>query len=313
MQLSSRGTVRFPDGARESVYRNPAEIVTACRAEEVLPALRRIEQAVNAGNHAAGFLSYEASSAFDPAFEVHAPGTLPLLWFGLYAEAEIEDIREDGAGEFRLGGWNPLVSEDEYEQAIRRIHERIAAGDTYQVNYTFPMRASFQGDALAWFRQLCASQGRGPFAYVDTGRFKVLSASPEIFFALNGSKLMTRPMKGTSRRGLWPERDIELAGQLRESSKEQAENVMIVDLLRNDMGRISETNSVVVDRLFDVEQYETVWQMTSTITSRTEASICELLTALFPSGSVTGAPKIETMKIIRALEPHPRGSILRSG
>ncbi len=303
---SAPGSVQIHFEGNAYSFNTPRRIITAHSLEEVRPALDAVESAVQTGAWAAGFLAYEAGPAFDPALTAHAPGDFPLVWFGLYDTPSSEEI-PDSSGAYTVGAWEPLVSQGDYGLAIERIHEHLAAGDTYQVNYTFPMTASFQGDAQAWFRQLCAAQGQGYFAYVDTGRFKVLSASPELFFSLDGSDLVTRPMKGTCRRGRWPDEDRARAEQLLATEKERAENLMIVDLLRNDMGRISETGSVTVPRLFEAERYETLWQMTSTVTARSQAAMPDILAALFPSGSVTGAPKAETMKIIRQLEPHPRG------
>ncbi len=300
-------TARFFGQTRTRFFARPRETVVASALGEVLPALGRIERALAEGRWAAGFLAYEAAGAFEPALATHAPADLPLLCFGIYDEPQAKAEPPASDGDCEIGPWQARVSEAAYKEAVGQIREHIAAGDTYQVNYTFPLYASFRGDAWTWFQRLRANQGGGYHAYLDLGRFKVLSASPELFFRLEGRELTTRPMKGTRPRGLWPERDAELAAELRASDKECAENVMIVDLLRNDMGRISETGSVEVPKLFEAERYETVWQMTSTITSRTQAGFTELLTALFPSGSVTGAPKIETMKIIRQLEPYPRG------
>jgi len=281
--------------------------VSARELEHVLPCLRRVEAAVTDGLYAAGFIAYEAAPAFNEDLATHPPTELPLIWFGLFEDMEVSQPGCMTAQEFSVGAWTAAVNRPQYLAAIRRIRELIAAGDTYQVNYTFPMHAPFEGDAASWFRCLCRAQQCDYAALVDTGRFTVLSASPELFFRLDGDALETRPMKGTRPRGRWIEEDRERAGELAASEKDRAENVMIVDLLRNDMGRISDTGSVRVSRLFDIERYETVWQMTSTITSRTTASVPQILSALFPSGSVTGAPKIRTMEIIRDLEPFPRG------
>ncbi len=301
------GCVRFVSRTSEIIFQAPVDIVCARTHAEVRPALARIEAAVATGLHAAGFLSYESAPAFDDAFQTHSPGDIPLLWFGLYASKEEYPRSIDNAPPVCVGAWETLVSEDEYHTAIARIHEHIAAGDTYQVNYTFPMRAAFQGDPEAWFHQLCQAQRADHCAYIHTSRFSILSASPELFFRLSGEQLAVRPMKGTRPRGPWHEKDRLMADELIHSSKEQAENVMIVDLLRNDLGRIAAVDSVKVSRLFDVERYDTVWQMTSTIQAATGASVPEILAALFPSGSVTGAPKVRTMQLIQELEPFPRG------
>jgi para-aminobenzoate synthetase/4-amino-4-deoxychorismate lyase len=203
----------------------------------------------------------------------------------------------------------PRVAQSEYDAAVSTIRELIAAGDTYQVNYSFPLTSSFSGDAYAWYRELCVAQGAPFSAYLDLGRFQVLSLSPELFFERRGDHVVTRPMKGTKSRGRWLDEDREHAEWLRQSPKDRAENVMIVDLLRNDLGKVSVAGSVRVSSLFDVERFETVWQMTSTVEStlRPGTNLVELMSALFPCGSVTGAPKIRTMRIIRELEPFARG------
>ena len=301
------GGVRFVSRAREVRFIEPVEILCAHALEQVVPCVRRVDAAVADGLHAAGFIAYEAAPAFNPDLTTHAPGPLPLVWFGLFRQRTESGPCCDTAVPFSVGPWTAEVGEADYLDAIRRIREFIAAGDTYQVNYTFPMQAAFEGDALSWFRRLERAQRADYAAFIDAAPFTILSASPELFFRLEGDSLETRPMKGTRPRGRWFEEDRRLAAELAASEKDRAENVMIVDLLRNDMGRISDTGSVHVASLFDVERYETVWQMTSTIRSRTSAPLPEILSALFPSGSVTGAPKVRTMQIIRDLEPAPRG------
>ncbi len=302
----TEGDVRLHFEGQGRTFSAPTEIVAATTLDGVLPALAAVEKAVQAGAWAAGYVAYEAAPAFDAALTTPSAGPLPLLWFGLYSEPQPFQLGNAAKGA-TPGPWEPLVSEADYMRAIETIRAHLAAGDTYQVNYTFPMRAAFHGDPYPWFERLCAAQGRGYFGYLDTGRFKMLSASPELFYACAGGRLLTRPMKGTRPRGRFPAEDRALAEALRASEKERAENLMIVDLLRNDLGRIAQFGSVDVEALFAVERYETVWQMTSTIAARTRATLTEQFRALFPCGSVTGAPKAETMKIIRALEPHPRG------
>jgi para-aminobenzoate synthetase / 4-amino-4-deoxychorismate lyase len=291
-------------------FTRPVDLVEARTLDAVLPALRRVQNAVDGGLYAAGYIAYEAAPAFDPSLTTHLACRLPLAWFGIYEKRITTPPANEsppGPPRWRTGPWRAAVGESAYHGAIARIRELIAAGDTYQVNYTFPMNARFEGDAMAWFRHLCRAQQSDYAAFVDTGRFQVLSVSPELFFELDGEVLRTRPMKGTRRRGRWPEEDREMAAELASSAKDQAENLMIVDLLRNDLGRVSATGSVETPELFAIERYETVWQMTSAVTSRTSASVPEILAALFPCGSVTGAPKVRTMQIIRELEPQPRG------
>lgn len=306
--VSSIGQVKFMSRSGQLRFGSPDNTIVARTLPEVIPCLQQIAAGVARGQYAAGFLAYEAAPAFDPALRTRSPGDLPLLWFGLYRAVERrapQPAQPEAAIE--VGPWTPLVSADTYRDNIRRIRELIAAGDTYQVNYTFPLQAAFRGEARSWFARLCAAQQADYCADLDLGRWRILSASPELFFRLQGERLETRPMKGTRPRGRWAAEDRALADALAASEKDRAENVMIVDLLRNDMARISLADSVQVQSLYDVEAYPTVWQMTSTIRSRTRATVPEIIRALFPSGSVTGAPKIRTMEIIRDLEPFPRG------
>ena len=207
------------------------------------------------------------------------------------------------------GAWQPSVDRETYDRAIGTIHGHIAAGDTYQVNHTLRLRSRVQGDERGLYRDLCYAQ-RGAYAgYLNLGRYRVLSASPELFFRIDGEALSTRPMKGTAPRGRWPAEDLEVAERLRGSVKDRAENAMIVDLLRNDLGRVARAGTVTWSDVFDLERYETVWQLTSTVTStlRSEVGLADVFAALFPCGSVTGAPKVRTMEIIAELEDSPRG------
>lgn len=301
------GDVQFVSRKGLLSFSNPVDVVCVRAVDGVAEALRRVGRGVDAGLHAAGFLAYEAAPAFDPAFAAHPPGPLPLLWFGLYDAPLPGDLQDCGDDAGAPPCWEALVSGEEFAAAMARIRGYIAAGDTYQVNLTFPLRADFKGGARAWFRRLCAAQRADYCAFIDAGTFQILSASPELFFRLDGRRIETRPMKGTRPRGLWPEADRRAARELAESEKDRAENLMIVDLLRNDLGRVAETGTVRVERLFELERYETVWQMTSTIAAETAATVPEIFRALFPCGSVTGAPKVRTMRIINGLEPHPRG------
>jgi para-aminobenzoate synthetase/4-amino-4-deoxychorismate lyase len=205
--------------------------------------------------------------------------------------------------------WRPSVDRAAYDDAIARIRELIVAGETYQVNHTLRLRARIAGEARGFYRDLALAQ-RGAFAaFLDTGRHRVLSASPELFFRLDGRRVTTRPMKGTAPRGRWLAEDERSAAALVASAKDRAENAMIVDLLRNDLGRIAVPGSVEVARMFEAERYETVWQLTSTVEAELDPAtpISSVFRALFPSGSVTGAPKVRTMRIIRDLEDSPRG------
>ncbi len=189
---------------------------------------------------------------------------------------------------------------------MARIKALIRSGDTYQVNYTYRLRTPFTGNPWNFFLRLVAAQDPPYGAFVDTGEWVICSASPELFFRLDGTRIECRPMKGTAARGRTQAEDLAQARALRASEKERAENVMIVDMVRHDLGRVAQTGTVNVARLFEVEKYPTIWQMTSTIEAKTEAGLGEIFRALFPAASVTGAPKVRTMQIIAELEPLPR-------
>jgi para-aminobenzoate synthetase / 4-amino-4-deoxychorismate lyase len=285
----------------------PLKTITANRLDQVLPLLEFAEREARSGSYVALMLSYEAAPAFDSILSVHEASEFPLAWAAVFPA--IAEIAFAGSS-LASNSWTPRVDQNEYSAAVARIRALIAAGDTYQVNYSFPLTSAFGGDSYAWYRQLCLAQGAPYSAFLNLGRYKVLCLSPELFFERTGDHVITRPMKGTVRRGRWGAEDRELAQWLKQSIKDQAENVMIVDLLRNDLGKVSVPGSVKVSSLFDLERFETVWQMTSTVEStlRPATSLTDLMTALFPCGSITGAPKIRTMQIIRKLERFPRGA-----
>lgn len=298
----------------------PLKVIHAHTHSEVLPTLAEVERAVQRGLTAVGFVAYEAAHSFDSAFPKAQAG-LPLLWFGVY-ERLIEpsplgsplkrgnhsafSVPKVSQGESK-GGWTPTLAQAEYEYAIQRIRAYIAAGDVYQVNYTFRLRAPFEGDPLALFCRLYRVQPVPYAAYIDTGEHAILSLSPELFFALDGERIVSRPMKGTAPRGLTLEDDWKQARVLRGSEKNRAENLMIVDMVRNDLGRIAKVGAVRVPSLFETERYATLWQMTSTVEAQTRAPLGELFRALFPAASITGAPKIRATQIIHELETTPRG------
>jgi para-aminobenzoate synthetase/4-amino-4-deoxychorismate lyase len=288
-------------------FTNPLAVYEARTLENVSTVIQLIERETTAGRWAVLMLSYEAAPAFDSALKTHPPDDFPLAWAAIFDKPSESPINATG-GDFKATSWKPQISRENYTTSIQQIHRRIESGDTYQVNYTFPLKCRFEGDAFSWYRELGAMQEASYCAYLNLGRFKLLSLSPELFFERIGDAMLTRPMKGTMPRGRWLEEDREQAEKLSASIKNRAENLMIVDLLRNDLGKISNIGSVRVAKLFEVERYRTVLQMTSTIESvcRPDVGLFESLQALFPCGSITGAPKIRTMEIIRELEPSPR-------
>jgi para-aminobenzoate synthetase/4-amino-4-deoxychorismate lyase len=310
-------------------FAQPREIVATEKCGEVMDCLRRVERLVESrGLHAAGFVAYEAAPAFDRALIVREVAGFPLLWFGLFETAEenpppahvgwttepvASDLHglgspsyvADGLASLSHNRWQPSATAEEYAAAVAGLRERIAAGETYQVNYTFRLRQPAR-DPWDVFAELVEAQ-RAPYAaYIETDHFAICSASPELFFDLQGDRITARPMKGTAARGRWPEEDRARSAALAASEKDRAENAMIVDMMRNDIGRIARAGSVRAGDLFRLERYATLWQMTSRVSAVTRASVAEIFAAMFPCASVTGAPKPSTMRIIAQTETAPR-------
>lgn len=289
------------------LFRRPREILLAHTAGSVQSCLGIIEEKTGReGLWAAGFMAYEAAPAFDTACAVHDTDDFPLLWFGIYDEPESVSLSSPKGDEHPEIPWKALLSRGEYGDSFHRIKTYIQKGHTYQVNYTFRLQAPFASDSWELFLRMIHSQQTTYGVYVDAGRWILCSASPELFFTLDGDELSCRPMKGTVPRGLTHTDDMAQAAWLGQSEKNRAENVMIVDMVRNDMGRIALTGTVEVADLFRLEQYPTLWQMTSTVVCSTDAGIADIFKALFPSASITGAPKVRTMEIIAELERTPR-------
>jgi len=290
-------------------FREPLEQRAVYALDEVIPLLRGAEAAAKDGLWAALALSYEAAPAFDSALKVQPSSEFPLAWMGVFQEPSSTDFNSIPNSPFRISEWEPQIDRREYRQAILSIRDFIERGDTYQINFTFPLRGYVGGNSFSCFRAIAESQGAAYSAYLDIGSHRILSFSPELFVERRGNDLMTRPMKGTLARGRWLEEDCERVEQLRGSPKDRAENVMIVDLLRSDLGKVAETGSVKVTELFAVECLSRVLQMTSTVTAvqRPDVTLVDILRALFPCGSVTGAPKCRSMAIIKELEHRPRG------
>jgi para-aminobenzoate synthetase / 4-amino-4-deoxychorismate lyase len=286
-------------------FEQPHRLLVALRPEEVQDCLRVADEALAQGYHLAGYLSYEAALGLDQAFETCRAYVMPLLWLGVFSAPTSIDEPEPCAWLHRLD-WQAELTPEEYRAAICSIRSRIAAGSTYQANFTFRLSSSYKGDSWELFCFLYHNQPSTCCSYIDTGRWSICSASPELFFALDGSNLTVRPMKGTLRRGRWPEEDERLIRQLHLSEKDRAENLMIVDMIRNDLGRVCKVGSVRVPRLFEIERHPTVLQMTSTVTGSTSAPFSQIVSALFPCASITGAPKVETMRILARIERSPR-------
>lgn len=279
--------------------------------KEVKPLLDELEAYQNEGYYAVGYVSYEAAPAFETKFQV-IDGPLMseyLLYFTVHETVQTEPIPLTYDPITLPKSWQELTSAEEYKAAIEHIHHHIRQGDTYQVNYTVQLQQNLTADPFAIYNRLVVEQNAHYNAFIQHDDVSIISISPELFFKKDGDKLTTRPMKGTTNRGLTSETDLAQARWLAQDQKNRSENMMIVDLLRNDMNRISKIGSEDVKSLCQVEQYSTVWQMTSTIETQllTNRSLCDVFQALFPCGSITGAPKIATMEIIKKVEKQPRG------
>ena len=291
----------------------PARVLVAHHIDEVKPVLEAVHAAAEAGHWCVGHVRYEAAPAFDAALQVHAADG-PLVWFEVHdgAPSAWPSAEAAGAAEARAT-WLPTLARPDFDAAIARIHQAIGDGELYQVNYTAPWTGTVTGEGTALFDALLRAQPGGYAACFTAGDEQVLSVSPELFFdwqaSAAGGSILARPMKGTAARGATPALDAAAAERLRASPKERAENVMIVDLLRNDLSRIAEPHTVRVPELFHTQALPTVWQMTSDVQARTRSGLRlpDVFAALFPCGSVTGAPKVRAMQLIRELERQPRG------
>lgn len=289
----------------------PREVLVAHRLEDVRAVLDAVQSAADQGAWCVGYLRYEAAPAFDAAFSAHPPEG-PLAWFAVQDKPlPWPQSTQEVSPQVQ---WQGVLPRPAFDAALAELQRAIANGEYYQANLTAQMKGLLAGDAghapaLALFHALQRAQPGGYAAFIDTGEEQLLSVSPELFFDWRDSLLLARPMKGTAPRGLNPQDDAAQAEALRNSPKERAENVMIVDLLRNDLSRIAEPFSVRVPRLFHTEALPAVWQMTSDVEARTRAgcSLADVFAALFPCGSITGAPKVRAMRAIRELEPGPRG------
>lgn len=304
---------RFDDAVAGSAWTFPpgGEVLAADREDEVVAVLRAVEDRTAEGAWAYGFVSYEAARAFAPELRTRPPAPgLPLAWFVVTSAPRTGPVISlAAAGSYRLGPWACEWDEGEHRARVECVRAHIGAGDTYQVNLTTRLTAEATGDMLGLHADLVARQGGAHHAYLDTGRFAVVSASPELFVEKRGRGLVMRPMKGTAPRGATDAEDRDLADRLVRSEKERAENIMIVDLVRNDLARVATVGSVRVTDLLRVERYRTVHQLTSRVTAcqRADTTLVDVFRALFPCGSVTGAPKTRTMELITELESSPRG------
>jgi para-aminobenzoate synthetase component I len=306
-----------PDGGTQA-FAGPERLIVAWEPADVVGALAAMQAARDAGLWLAGFTSYELGYVLEPKLCDLLPDNrrAPLICFGVFDGPDavaVDDLMQHGRAEqadARLATPQPLWQADVYDEAFQAVQEYICAGDLYQTNLTFPMQTTYQGTALGLYAALRHGQPVKHGALVDLGVGPVLvSRSPELFFRVsNEGVIETRPMKGTVPRGATQAEDEALVAYLSTDPKNRAENLMIVDLLRNDISRIAKLGSVEVPELFTVETYATVHQLTSLVRAQLQSgvSVADMFAALFPCGSITGAPKIRAMEVIRELEPEAR-------
>ena len=303
--------IDFKELGLRHLFTKPIKELKTRDLDQVEALLKEVETYQEAGFYAVGYVSYEAAPAFEKKLAVHPAPLMGeyLLYFTIHQEVETLPFPEDYEAVDLPANWKEEVEAPAYQEAIKTIHHHIRQGDTYQVNYTVQLSQELEADPLAIYNRLVVEQKAHYNAFIQHDDVAILSISPELFFEQDDRLLTTRPMKGTTRRGLTNQADLKEAAWLEADPKNRAENMMIVDLLRNDMNRISEIGSEQVTHLCQVEQYSTVWQMTSTIEShlRAEIDLVQTFRALFPCGSITGAPKISTMEIIQKTEKAPRG------
>jgi para-aminobenzoate synthetase/4-amino-4-deoxychorismate lyase len=308
---AARPWARFDDFTAGCAVRFPEaeQVLAAWQPGEVAVVLDEVERRTAAGAWAFGFVAFEAASGLDPVLTTREPvDGLPLAWFGI-ARPQDAALPYPGPGGWPADSWASEWDELRHQAAVAEVRSRIAAGETYQCNLTTRLTRTVDGDPEDLYRDLALAQRGAYNAYLDTGRFVIASASPELFFELSGDRILMRPMKGTAARGRTVVEDERIVTRLRSSPKERAENIMIVDLVRNDLARVATAGSVQVPRLLHAERFETVHQLTSDVTARLrpDAGLTGIFRALFPCGSVTGAPKARTMELIRDVEDSPRG------
>ena len=296
------------------LFNNPEEIISITSLNELELGLNRIDELADQDKFILSLLDYEAGYLFEEKLQNFITDNKTLMRFLVFDSSEVDKIASNEISfdpfeqDYKISDFHLNETERNYLNKIYKIKEYIKQGDTYQVNYTLKGKFNFKGEILDFVQNLIFNQSTQYSAFINYGNEFVISISPELFFSTNGYKINTRPMKGTIKRGINLEDDSFRAEELRNSKKDKAENIMIVDLLRNDIGKISKTNSVNVDSIYDVEKYETIFQLTSKVHGILESKkYSKIISNLFPCGSITGAPKIRTMKIINELENEKRG------
>ncbi len=296
--------IRDPLGKRWLEFTQPRRILATHSHRHVLELLQEAQSFRQSGAWIAGMVSYDAAAGMDAALTARHDRDFPLVWLGVYHSPRVLEDLPVRTSEAEPTDWHSSIDALTYRNAIDAIRGYIAAGDTYQVNFSYRLRCRWECDTLAWFTRRAAA---APYAaYLDMDRWQAASLSPELFFQWRDGILQTRPMKGTAPRGLSWSADRRAARALARSAKNRAENAMIVDMARHDLGRIAPVGSVRVAQAFALEKLPYVWQMTSTVAASCEDSLPRIFQALFPAASITGAPKRRTMELIGQLEDSPR-------
>lgn len=287
-------------------FSDPTSIIECRDPLKLSSAFQNIEEQIKKGYYAAGFISYEAGHYFEERLREKSVHDFPLIMMGIYKGPHRGTRKRSVAGGFEVRDLTINTTKEEYQRNIEKIRHYISIGDVYQITYCIKMKFDFFGDARSFHKSLYDAQPVPYSAFIDAGPFKILSLSPERFIKKRGTDILSEPMKGTWWRGSNIISDLIERRRFSRDIKNRAENVMIADLLRNDLGRVG--LNIRAPKLFTIAGYRTLYQMTSTVTGdvRRDLGLFELFSALFPSGSVTGAPKIRAMEIIRDIEKEER-------
>ncbi len=282
---------------------NPVQTYVACDRKDVPEILDIVDNSSKEGLYVAGFVSYEAASSFDSALKHQEPNDIPLAWFTEFrATSPFELTENDDAIELF-----PVTDGESFMGSVSRIKDFLESGDVYQVNLTQKLRGDLKNSATDIFSRLVRNQPSPYAMLLESDDFSICSASPELFFSKRGKVIEMQPMKGTRERGRFNEEDQKNKEDLKTSEKDRAENLMILDMVRNDLGKVCLPGSVSTPKLFELHGFPTVWQQTSSVVGETVCSLAEIFSSVFPCASVTGAPKVRAMEIIAELEQYPRG------
>ncbi|GAA0308050.1 para-aminobenzoate synthetase/4-amino-4-deoxychorismate lyase [Gracilibacillus halotolerans] len=287
-------------------FASPIEVLSTTDSNEIPALMEKMNEFKKEGYYLAGYLSYEAAPAFQTNYQVNDKPLIPLLWFGVFDKPR--PVKPIQPAAYTTSEWKPLIKKESFIQNIETIQEYIKNKKTEQVNYTTRFEASFEGDAYTFYNQLKKNQSASYSAYLQLGELQILSLSPELFFKIDGKRIITKPMKGTMKRGFSYKEDEELKSLLYSSEKNRYENEMVAKLLKDELSTLVKANTATIEKKFEIETHPTIHQMTSTVSGelKEESSIYDWFRALFPCGSITGSPKVETMQIIKSLEDSPR-------